>query len=110
MTLVNTRKYPLHGQILAPPEGLGAPELPGINSGGRPRESVVPRRFKQKKIVTHERTNGRTNGQTHCKYFCCIQYSLWQCYVSHCSLAVHKAADDCTQPMTVLNLEYSHKK
>ena len=46
----------------------------------------------------------------HCKYFYCIQYSLKQCYVSHCSLAVHKAADGCTQPMTVLNLESSHKK
>ena len=46
----------------------------------------------------------------HCKYLYCIQYSLWQCYVSHCSLAVQKAADGCAQPMTVLNLEYSHKK
>ena len=35
----NTRKCPLRGHILAPPEGLRAPELPGVNPGGRPQES-----------------------------------------------------------------------
>ena len=34
-----TRKCPLRGHILAPPEGLRAPELPGINPGGQPHES-----------------------------------------------------------------------
>ena len=34
-----TRICPLCGHILAPPEGLRAPELPGVNPGGRPQES-----------------------------------------------------------------------
>ena len=29
----------LSGHILAPPEGLRAPELPGVNPGGRAQES-----------------------------------------------------------------------
>ena len=39
LTYVLTRKCLLHGHILAPPEGLRAPELPGVNPGGRPQES-----------------------------------------------------------------------
>ena len=46
----------------------------------------------------------------HCKYIGCTQYSFWQCYVSHCNLAVRGAANDCSQPMAVLNLRYSYKK
>ena len=38
-TIYITRKYPLRGHILAPPEGLRAPEVPGVNPGGRPQES-----------------------------------------------------------------------
>ena len=38
-TLVITRKCPLRRHILAPPEGLRAPEVPGVNPGGRPQES-----------------------------------------------------------------------
>ena len=34
-----TRKCPLRGHILSPPEGLHAPKLPGVNPGGRLRES-----------------------------------------------------------------------
>ena len=37
--LASTRKSPLRGHILAPPEGLRALELPVVNPGGRPRES-----------------------------------------------------------------------
>ena len=37
--LLLSRKCPLHGHILAPPEGLRAPELPGVNPGGGPQES-----------------------------------------------------------------------
>ena len=62
--ICNTRKCPLRGHILAPPEGLRAPGLPGVNPGGRPRaQGVIPRRFKRKKnFVTHaERT---PDGQT----------------------------------------------
>ena len=48
--------------MLAPPEGLRAPELPGVNPGG---QGVIPRRFKQKKIfVTDERTAAAADGQT----------------------------------------------
>ena len=46
----------------------------------------------------------------HCKWNGCTQYSFWQCYVCHCILAVHKAADDCAQSMAVLNLNCSQKK
>ena len=43
-----TRKCPLRGHILAPAEGLRAPELHGDN----PRsQGVIPRRFKRKKIL-----------------------------------------------------------
>ncbi len=38
-TFLVTRKCPLRGHILAPPEGLRAPEVPGVNPGGRPQES-----------------------------------------------------------------------
>ena len=37
--LLYTRKCPLRGHILAPPERLSALELPGVNPGGRPQES-----------------------------------------------------------------------
>ena len=48
--------------MLAPPEGLRAPELPGVNPGVDLRsQGVIPRRFKGKKIVTDERTDGRTD-------------------------------------------------
>ena len=33
--IIKTRKCPLRGHILAPPEGLRAPGLPGVNPGGR---------------------------------------------------------------------------
>ena len=46
----------------------------------------------------------------HCKYNDCTQYSFWLCYVCHCNLALHKAADDCAQSMAVLNLNCSQKK
>ena len=48
--------------LLAPPEGLRAPELPGVN----PRsQGVIPRRFKRKKnFVTEGRKDGRTEGRT----------------------------------------------
>ena len=64
INLVNTRKCPLRGHILAPPEGLRGPGVPGVNPGVDPRsQGVILRRFKQKKIfVTHGRTHGRTNG------------------------------------------------
>ena len=42
---VKTRKCPLRGHILPPPEGLRAPELPGVNPGS---QGVIPRRFKGK--------------------------------------------------------------
>ena len=47
-----TRKCPLRGHILAPPEGLRAPEgYPGSTLGVDPRsQGVIPRRFKRKKI------------------------------------------------------------
>ena len=35
----DTRKCLLRGHIPAPPEGLRAPELPGVNPGGGPKES-----------------------------------------------------------------------
>ena len=51
--------------LLAPPGGLRAPELPGVNPGVNPRsQGVIPERFKQKKILwrTHGRTkDGRTD-------------------------------------------------
>ena len=57
-----TRKCMLHGHILAPPEGLRAPELPGVNPWGQLQKSgVIPRSFKRKKIVSNGRTNGLTN-------------------------------------------------
>ncbi len=34
-----TRKCPLRGHILAPPEGLRAPGVPKVNPVGRPQES-----------------------------------------------------------------------
>ena len=46
----------------------------------------------------------------HCKYLYCTQYSLWQCYVSHCNLAVHITADGPAQALAVLILKYSHKR
>ena len=36
--------------MLAPPEGLRAQGVPGVNPGGQPRgQGVIPRRFKRKK-------------------------------------------------------------
>ena len=55
-------------------------------------------------------SNLTDNFKIHCKYIGCTQYSFWQCYVSHCNLAVRGAANDCAQPMAVLNLRYSYKK
>jgi len=56
LPLLKTRKCPLRGHILAPPEGLGDP---GFNPSG---QEVIPRRFKQKKnFVTHVRTHVRTH-------------------------------------------------
>ena len=37
-----------------------------------------------------------------CKYFDCTQYSFWQCYVSHCNLAVHVTAQNSNWSQTVL--------
>ena len=49
--LVFTRKCPLRRHILAPTEGLCAPELPGVN----PRsQEVISRPFKRKKIFCDE--------------------------------------------------------
>ena len=61
--MLHTRKCPLCGHILAPPEGLRDPgSTPGFNPRG---QDVIPRRFKRKKIfVTNGRTNERTNGRT----------------------------------------------
>ena len=52
-----TRKCPLRGHILAPPEELRAPELPGVNPGGWPRESGGDSKaIEAKKIFCDERT------------------------------------------------------
>ena len=39
---------------------------------------------------------------SHCKYFDCTQYSFWQCYVSHCNLAVHVTAQNSNWSQTEL--------
>ena len=51
--------------MLAPPEGLRAPELPGVNPGGRPQESGGDSKaiYAEKKFCD-ERTDGRTYGRT----------------------------------------------
>ena len=62
-----TRKCPLRGHILAPPEGLRGLGVPGVSPGVDPRsQGVILRRFKQKKnFVTDGRTHARTSdGQT----------------------------------------------
>ena len=41
LVLYDTRKCPLRGHILAPPEGLRAPELPGATLGVIPRSEGV---------------------------------------------------------------------
>ena len=41
-----TRKCPLRGHFLAPPEEPGTRGTHGVNPGG---QGVIPRRFKQKK-------------------------------------------------------------
>ena len=47
--LLFARKGPLRGHILAPPEGLRGPGVPGVNPGVDPRsQGVILRRFKQK--------------------------------------------------------------
>ncbi len=62
----STRKCPLRGHILAPPEGLRAPEVPGVNLGGRPQQSGGDSKAikAKKKFVRDERMDGRTDGQT----------------------------------------------
>ena len=58
-----TRKCPLRGHILAPPEGLRGLGLPGVNPGVNPRgQGVISRRFKRKKIfVTDTHTDTWTD-------------------------------------------------
>ena len=52
--------------MLAPPEGLCAPGVPGVNPGGRPRgQGVIPRRFKRKKIFVTNVVVGVGGGWTH---------------------------------------------
>ena len=41
LVLFVSRKCPLRGHILAPPEGRRAPELPWVNPGGQPRSQGV---------------------------------------------------------------------
>ena len=61
LVLLLTRKGPLRGHILAPPEVLRALRLPGVNPGVNLRsQGVIPRRFKRKKNC-----DGQTNGRTH---------------------------------------------
>ena len=49
--------------MLAPPEGLRAPGVPGVNPGVDPgSQGVIPRRFKRKKIFV---TNVVGAGWTH---------------------------------------------
>ena len=45
-----------------------------------------------------------------CKYIDCTQYSFLLCYLCHCHLAVHRAADGCVQLMAVMNLKCSQTK
>ncbi len=62
-----TRKCPLLGHILAPPEGLRVPELPGVNPRGRPRESGgdLGQGDLSEKNFFDRRIDGRTkDGQT----------------------------------------------
>ena len=58
-----TRKCPLRGHILAPPEGLRAPGLlPVVNPGVDPgSQGVIPKRFKRKKYFVTK--DGRTDVQ-----------------------------------------------
>ena len=58
LSFIATRKCPLRGHILAPPEGLRAPGYPGSTPGVDPRsQGAIPRRFKRKKFfVTYART------------------------------------------------------
>ena len=50
--------------MLAPPEGLRAPGVPGVNPGVDPRsQGMIPRRFKRKKIFVTEDAR-RTDGWT----------------------------------------------
>ena len=62
--------------MLAPLEGLPAPELPGVNPGVDPgSQGVIPRRFKRKKIFvtnvggvagwTHRREGGNSGLDVH---------------------------------------------
>ena len=48
--------------MLAPPEGQRAPELPGVNPGGRPQES-----WGDSKAIEAKKDfcDGRTDGQTY---------------------------------------------
>ena len=66
MALGFTRKFPLRGHILAPAEVLRAPELPGVNPGGRHWKSGGDSKAIQaKKKSCDARTYGRTyDGRT----------------------------------------------
>ena len=69
LSFVATRKCPLRGHCLAPPEGLGTQGNLGSSSGVNPRgQGLILRRFKQKKnfcdVRTEVRTEVRMDGQT----------------------------------------------
>ena len=56
--------------MLAPPEGLRAPQLPGINPGDRPQESWGDSKAieaKKKFCDTGRKETGWTDGQTDVK-------------------------------------------
>ena len=50
--------------MLAPPEGLGAPGLPGVNPGGGSQESGSDSKGIEAKKNFGLRTHGHTDGQT----------------------------------------------
>ena len=60
-TQINLETIRVIERTIAPPEGLRAPELPGVNPGDQPRGStpginpwsqgIFPRQFKQEKIL-----------------------------------------------------------
>ena len=61
MVLTLTRKCPLRGHILAPPEGQRAPGLPRVNPGVDPgvdpgSQGVISRQFKRKKNFCDKRS------------------------------------------------------
>ena len=77
ITILSTRKCPLRRHILAPPEGLRAPNLPWVNPGANPgSQGVIPRWFKWKKIVTDGRTDRRVSWNSYLDYsFFCLHLS-----------------------------------